>query len=632
MDADRAPASTETELYSRLLGLSQVAAWPQRAWKRVQHLFTQEGIHGAVLSLRRFGPASAFFSFYYGLAERVFLSSCARVNTKVGKPVIRSVYLRRGGGRGELVPGASDLDFFLVLEEMSAAEEMLFLKEFWDRFRYWKKFFPFLGETLMGDRNELANWFHTPTVRSFEAGFSWTLLRGKAELALLGAARKPLLRDVFSECAKCYWAVLHPIVREENLALNANEPRSLRFRNSAKAALDLFRMHHSFVGGGLSTSQLDALWKSSRTGLITLLPKEKYGDLSALKNLLELRDPLPRNEALFELFAAIVYRCVLAMDEIAKALEAGAATEEGGLRRFTPLSSGTKVLESGNKIGKDHYSLSVREVFAERMILRNRAFIRRTLVSDATAHMVFPFYANPSYEEFRQVLTDLRVASTSFNKSSVALPLTEATLSELERSSFLDSPFHAFHEHQETKLGDDGQVYSSSYSARSHELPENILQKTYAEASLTIRFQPPPDFVFLVENLVALVLQLRVAEECGEIATDFYSALARYSERHPLRANYLKDQMGKYLNLCNEDEDRFWADVTSLIDKLGEKYPHRAALVRSQVDSIKNRKYDADWKLQLATTDLWVEITPFLRLEMNSLRDRYFAVKSQLKL
>ncbi len=629
MDAERAP---EPELYRWLSWAGHLISGPMRMVQSSRTLFTQRGLQSVVLRLRSLPLAEAFFRFSYLLAERVFLFSCAKVNRVVGRRVIRSAYLRRGGGRGELLPGASDLDFFLVLEEMSAAEEMLFLKEFWDRFRFWKKYFPFLGETLMGDRNELANWFHTPTVRSFEASYSWTLLVGENELARLGVSPKPLLRDVFSECAKCYWALLHPILREENLELSGIDPSSIPFRNSAKAALDLFRMHHSFSGEPLSKDELDRLWSSSRLDLIQILPPEKYGDLSALRALLELRDPLPRGEALFDLFCGLIHRSLLCLDEIALKLKEGAMQEEGGLRSFKPLSSGTKVLESGNKVGKDHYSLSVREVFAERMILRNRGFIRRTLVSDATAHMVFPFYSLPGLGEFRQILADLRVASISFNKSSVALPLTEAALSELERSSFLDSPFHAFHEHQETRIGEDGHIHSSSYSARSHDLPENILRKTYAEASLAIRFQPPPDFVFLVENLVALVLQLRVAEECGEIATDFYSALARYSERHPLRANYLKDQMGKYLNLCNEDEDRFWADVSALIDRLGDKYPHRASLVRAQVESLKNRKYDADWKLQLATTDLWVELTPFLRLEMNSLRDRYFREKSQLKL
>jgi hypothetical protein len=387
-------------------------------------------------------------------------------------------------------------------------------------------------------------------------------------------------------------------------------------------------MHYSFAR---DAKNVDALWGASRAELTRLLPAEIYGDeLPELLPLLTLRGDPPGD--LFALFAPVIHRAFLCLDEIALILEKGAATEEGGLREFRPLASGTRILQSGNKIGKDHYSLSVREVFAERMILRNREFIRRTLTSDATAHMIFPFHANPTCEAFRTVLNDLRVASISFNKASVALPLSEATLRELERSSFLDSPFHAFHEHQETCLGDDGHVYSSAYSARSHALPENILRKTFAEVSLAIRFQPPPDFVYLVENLVALVLQLRVAEEFGEIATDFYSALARYSERHPLRANYLKDQMGKYLNLCNEDEDRFWAEVSRLTEELGARYPHRASLIRAQIDTLKNRKYDADWKLQLATTDLWVELAPFLRLEMNSLRDRYFESKSLLKL
>ena len=44
-------------------------------------------------------------------------------------------HLRRGGGRGEIVHGASDLDFFLVLDEMPAEAEMKFLKIFWMRAR-----------------------------------------------------------------------------------------------------------------------------------------------------------------------------------------------------------------------------------------------------------------------------------------------------------------------------------------------------------------------------------------------------------------------------------------------------------------------------------------------------------------
>lgn len=621
-------------LFRWLAAASALASMPAKGVTRVRDLFTQEGVHGAVLSLRRFALPNAFFEIYYVLARNVFVSICGNVNTAMEKPVIRSIYLRRGGGRGEAVPGASDLDFFLVLEEMNAEQEMEFLKEFWNRFRYWKKFFPFLGETLMGDRNELANWFHTPTVRSFEALFSWKLLSGHDELGKLGSPRRPLLRDVFSETAKCYWALLHPVVREENLEVSASDPHALQFRNSAKSALDLFRMHYAFVSGKVtSETEMKALWAASREELTNLLPAALYGnELPKLVALLGLRDPLPKGDELFTLFTGLIYRALLCMDEIALALDKGAASEEGGMRKFAPLSSGTKVQKPGRKISVDHYSPFVREVFAERMILRNKDFIRRTLVSDATAHMVFLFYRKPPLEIFRQVLTDLRFASTSFAKSSVSLPLTEAILNELERSSFLDSPFHAFHEHQETKLSEDGQVLSSSYSARSYELPENILQKTHSEVSLSIRYQPPPDFIYFVENLVVLVLQLRVAEECGEIATDFYSALARYSERHPLRAQYLKEQMGKYLNLCNEDEDRYWADVSRLTDELGVKYPHRASLVRSQVEAIKNRKYDADWKLQMATTDLWVELTPFLRLEMNSLRDRYYPVKSQLKL
>jgi hypothetical protein len=205
-------------------------------------------------------------------------------------------------------------------------------------------------------------------------------------------------------------------------------------------------------------------------------------------------------------------------------------------------------------------------------------------------------------------------------------------MQEVERTSFLDNPFHAFHEHQRSELQADGRVLSSPYISRAQSLPEGMLEKTFAEISLSLRFQPPPEFSYVIENLINLVLQLRVAEESGLIATDFHAALEKYSERHPLRADYIKEQVGRYLNLCNEDEDRFWQSTITAVDQFSQKYPRRSSMIRAQLEAIRNKKIDDDLKAQQATTDLWMEMTPFLRLEMNAMRERLFREKSKLKL
>lgn len=585
----------------------------KRASERLQEL---------ALYLRRFPPFHALFAAIYSFATWFFVRQLRRMNQRLARPAVCAIYVRRGQGRAEALPGASDLDFFLVLEEIGSQEEMVFLKAFWNRFRSWKKVFPFLGETLMADRNEFRNWFTTPTVRTFESSFSWKLLWGEAILSDLGNPSPPALRDVFSEAAKSYWMILKPLLREERLEFAGHSREAVEFRHSAKAALDFFRLHYSFGGQErLSDAELARIWSASREKLPELLPKE-YGDLRRLLPLLLLKDPLPNGEALFQLMGEMSFLACGFLAQISAQL--AEQDSRRSFRRFEPLVS-------KDRLGKDKYSFAVRELFAERMILRHRPAITRVLVADETTHIFFPFAQMPGRESYLALLRDLREAGTSFNRSSVAIPLTEQTLAELERTSFLDSPFHAFLSQQELKLSEEGHVESSPYECRGHEMPIEVLQKTFAEVSLALRFQPPPDFFYVVEHLITLVLQLRVAEEDGKVPVSFYAALKNFSDRHPLRGDYIKEQLGKYLNLCHEDEDRLWGEVFSAVDRLGATHPNRATLLRAQLAPIRDSRFDAEWKLEKATTDLWIQMTPFLRLEMNAMRERYLSEPAPLR-
>ncbi|MGE3263053.1 MAG: hypothetical protein AB7K68_14825 [Bacteriovoracia bacterium] len=581
----------------------------------------REALHRFLLSLRKAALFRALFGFAYSLATKVFLRFTVRLNRQFAKAPVVSVYLRRGGGRGELVPGASDLDFFLVLEELDAQTEMTLLKNFWEKFRAWKKIFPFLGETLMADRNELANWGSTPTVRAFEAKYSWQLLWGEPTLEKLASPALPHLRDVLSETMKSYWALLGPLLHEPNLVFSASDLPALQFRHAAKAAVDIFRMHYSFLRP-LPKAELDPLWKAGRVEAISLLPAT-YGNLQPLRAFLELKEPMLQGEELFALFSALIHRAYLCLHEIAEALH-GESSE--AVVHFTPHSS-------NNRFGKDNkYSYAVRELFTERMILRHKEHIHRTLVSGSTTHIFFPFNKEPSLEKMREVLTDLREAGGSFDQSSVAIPLSERTLAEVERTSFLDNPFHAFHEHQSMEIESNGRVRSSAFTSKANTLPQNMLQKTFSEVSLALRFQPPPDFSYVIESMINLVIQLRVAEEHNLIATDFYAALEKYSERHPTRADYVREQVGRYLNLCNEEEDAFWEETIQAANRLASTHPQRASVVKAQLEALKVQKINDRLKAMQASSDLWTEITPFLRLEMNAMRDHFFPVPAKLKL
>lgn len=543
-------------------------------------------------------PLRAIFLSYYKFSQSIFLKTVSYS----GSPVV-AVYLRRGGGRGELLPGASDLDFFLVLEELSAHEEMLFLKRFWSKFRALKKLFPFWGETLMADRSEFRDWYTTPSLRAAEAHEGWKLLKGE-EVRKDLPPPQPDSRDIFSESAKCYWSMLKPILRESDPQYKPYSLSAVEFRNAAKAAVDFFQM-------------VEIFWKrknnmsSSRVRVLPDLALEK------LEPILNLR--LPQGDV-FTILVEVLQRAFVEMDKMARAL---AQDQEG--RVFEPV-------DFEERLGKDSYSFAVRELFSERLILRHKPFLKRILVADETTHLFLVLSQDPTKEQFHALLTDLRHAGTSFNSASVALPVSPHTLQELERSSFLDSPFHAFLSQQEIVLLEDGNVQGGDYYCKRQSLPEQALRKTFLEISLALRFQPPPDFFYVVEHLITLVLQLRVALEDHKVPVRFHAALKEYCLRHPLRADYLKRAVGKYLNLGQEEEKEFWQKVESLIQDLSQRMPGRASLLQAQLQPIRERKYDADWKLQKATTDLWIEMTPFLRLEMNAMRERFSHSKSSFRL
>lgn len=573
------------------------------------------------LRARAVPGVNTLYRAWYTLGTRAFVRMARRADRKVGGDVLRSVYLRRGGGRDDLVPGASDLDFFLLLDTVSAEREMEFLKDFWTRYHEWRVPFPFFGEVLMGDENELLNWLESPTVRSFEAGFSWKLLDGDNPLRSAQGSESPDLRDVFSESLKCYWALLQPVLklRPEHFRadLRSHENAAAHLRNAAKAALDLFRLHHAATLTG--DAHLQA-WKASRKELLSLLPAARYGnELRKFQPVLELRDPLFGSEP-FALFAGLIYTACSCLDDLAAML--GKAEEK--------TADGWKVVYHSKAAAKDPYSLSVRELFAERMLLRHEAVLGRAVLSESTAHMYFPLKRLPSPAELSEVLADLRDVSFSFDRFSVAMPVTEATFRELERTSLLDTPFHSFYAHQEIAMRGDDQLQSAPYKSSEPRIPESMLQKTFAELSFSLRFQPQ-ELEYLLEKMVALVLSLRLAAEHGVVATDFDASLAEFSRKYPLRADHLKAQLAPYLPAHGEAEQAFWGELFQPLEKYRAASPVRAEALRSQLEALRDRNHELPHSKTLAT-DLWINLTPFLRMEMNAMKDRYFHHKPVLKI
>jgi hypothetical protein len=583
----------------------------------------QQGLQRFVLATKQVRPFRSLYAGIYELATRAFVRFTLRAQRELGLNVVEAIYLRRGVGRGELVVGASDLDFFVVLHTVSAQQEMLFLKRFWSKYSFYRNLLPFLGETLMGDRNELEDWLQTGCVRAFETSFSWKILHGRDVLRELPPPAAPDPRDVFSEALKCYWALVQPVLKMQEEPLEKGiEPSSkpaVLLRHGVKAALDLFRLHYAM---GKGRDEALAIASLSRLELIERLPKETYGDfLPAFRNLLALRSPV-FTEPPFGPLAKTVFVAFRCLDEMAARLDGGSEA----------MVKDRKLIYHAQKAVSDPYSLSVRELFAERILFRHRHLMSSCVLSEATAQMYFRLRSVPALDDFRELLVDLRNVSFSLERFNVPMPLSDRAFRQMEKTSLLDSPFHSFYSHREEYTDENGEIFVKEYPSPVPEIPLGTLRKTFSELSFALRMQPAPEqFEHFVEKVFTIVLALRIAVEKGEIVTSFRAALESFSRRYPTRHEVLQRQISPFFSLESEEEKVFWEGAQALMQSLDARHPARAAVLRSAFAGLRAAQPWHEGSLT-RTTDLWINLTPFLRMEMNAVKDRLFPKRPVLKL
>lgn len=79
------------------------------------------------------------YRLYYKISLKII------VKCFCGLPGIKSIYLKGSMATGKFVPGISDIDLLIVLNNMDASDEQVFLGKFWKRYALLKSFFPQLG-------------------------------------------------------------------------------------------------------------------------------------------------------------------------------------------------------------------------------------------------------------------------------------------------------------------------------------------------------------------------------------------------------------------------------------------------------------------------------------------------------
>lgn len=125
----------------------------------------------AVIQTNPYWPFYSLNKLPYHLAIKAFIQHCKKFSE------IKSVYLKHSFVEGNWVPGLSDIDWTIVINDnLGAGQELAFLNQFWNKYDKIKRIFSMLGEGEILSRKDLENMVLVG-IRSYEFRY-WKLVHG----------------------------------------------------------------------------------------------------------------------------------------------------------------------------------------------------------------------------------------------------------------------------------------------------------------------------------------------------------------------------------------------------------------------------------------------------------------------
>ena len=485
-------------------------------------------IQSFILWTRKFPGVNRLYLCFYQVASPFFCLLCMLAQFFSCAFLVRTIYLRRGGGRGDLLPGASDLDFFLVLSEVDPRKEVRFLHAFWFLYGWLKFAFPFLGEVLMGSEPELAEWLRERTARSQEAVFSFQRIFGRPVVEKYFVYQPAILNDLYSEALKCYSALLEATLKTPDLhqGLMPHDSSAVALRHAAKAAVDLFRFRALASLG--SWREQEPFWSASRTDLAEKL-FETYFDQALVKDLRSLTPLLLLEGKLFcehplDLFARITRQSLIALDQIAALLE----KEQAPSLRRRKKTMHNSVPNS--------WCGTLQELVAERIFQRNQDLILGAETDPAWALSFFSMAHIPDENRFRAFLSELSSVSHGLEGVGILLPLTELSRQQMKSTIFFDEFLHA---HRPL-------IIMGTVSTCTIEPPPFVLRKAYLELAFRQRFEPH-NLHYLLNFHLKNTLELKLLLDHRETVPLWQDCLERSSALRPREARGLEAMLLKML-------------------------------------------------------------------------------------
>jgi len=202
--------------------------------------------------LTSFPPFVQIYRLYYEIVTRMVLRIFKRY------PAIRAVYLRRGGGKGEIIPVISDLDFAVIEQGMNKEDKDSLHKAY-------KKIgdFTLVPDQVLEVYDEETFYKIYEKVRRLyrfvEGKETWKLLYGNDYLTDLPDLPKEKLYDAMYHEIKLWWSLFNSLLLETR---KNHDENVIRNNVCYKTVSEVLNMKLAFHHATITFSRSEALERS----------------------------------------------------------------------------------------------------------------------------------------------------------------------------------------------------------------------------------------------------------------------------------------------------------------------------------------------------------------------------------
>lgn len=482
-----------------------------------------------VLSTNHIPFFNWFYKLFYIFSINAFISKIKRFIC------IKKIFLRRGLTTKTWVPGSSDIDLFLLIDNNNLENDITFLKQFWKIYHKLKRIFPFFGEIQIANTLEFSNYCRFGNIRSYEMKNWASIYTRKTDNPSIdqnqfGYEYQPLKYklDLLTEMLSAYFLLINTYFSN----WTHTTPR-----NAFKAFIDILRY------GSYQTNDLQKPHEDRDTFIDHIHNNSNDPELADILRNMDNTKGFVKFDS--NIFTQTISYAVRYLDTLCAQLN----------KNFKNISSDTKFREiSNNYRFQDSHFVMLKE--ESQKLFKQLSMDGKMQI----VNIIIPaFDYLPSYmyivlnqtDNINNIISNLRYQILSENKVYNPFIVTESILNCLSYSLFCENPFNYYSLKNEWISSHDYNINKPDDSILSILIKECI---TNISISLRMYEHKLPNLsnIYIIHFILDRILRLRLAQYKETIVAAPMSKLIEIYHNYYPNAEKWPMEFAKYFTATNK--------------------------------------------------------------------------------